>query len=533
MRRASATLAAAGPAVSAPGAPPPLGVVAWSRIGFGPTPGDLVAFQALGATDDERLEALVEQQLDPASIPDTDAETRIAASGYQTLAKSRAQLWADHVTAGPPWSERMRPVREIALASFLRAVYSRRQLVEVLADFWHNHFNVYAWDFWTGPTWVHYDRDVIRAHLLGNFRQMLEAVAKSPPMLFYLDNWTSAADGPNENYSRELLELHTLGSEHYLGTLPASQVPLDGGGTPVAFVDEDVFALTRCLTGWSIAGDPWWDPSNGDGSFLFRAGWHDGGAKTLLGVELPAGQPGEQDGQDALDLLAAHPGTGRHIARKLCRRLIGDEPPVSIVETAAQLFTAQVSAPDQLEQVVRVILLSDEFKTTWGDKVRRPFEIVVGAMRAGGADFPFVDGDPDTDTFDWLYYNTGQDLFSWRAPNGYPDAKEDWVSTGPRVMCWRLLNWLVDSRDDLDNYRLDAFAQTPAGVRSANALVDFWVDRVLGRTIADGDRQELVELMAQGHNPDFDLPLDTDTSTRERLQALLGLIFMMPEFLWK
>ncbi len=511
--------------------PPPAGVLAYHRAAFGPRPGDLDDFDALGTTDPERLQIWVDQQLDPAGIDDSDAENRIAASGYTTLNKTLQQLWVDHAVAEPPWQERIRPATETMLVTHLKAVYSRRQLFEVLADFWHNHFNVYAYDFWQGPVWVHYDRDVIRPHLLGNFRQMVEAVAKSTAMLFYLDNWLNSLDGPNENFARELLELHTLGAENYYGTIPRDQVPDGPGGVKVGFVDEDVFSVARCFTGWSISGDPWWDPYTGDGTFLYRHDWHEPAAKNVLGVDLPAGQGPEQDGHDVLDLLASHPGTGRFIAGKLCRRLIGDSPPQGVVDAAAAVFTSQAAAADQLAQVVRTILLSPAFLATWGDKVKRPFEIATSALRAGDADFPFVIDDEDTDTFRWLYYNTGQNLFSWHPPNGYPDSAEAWVTSSPRVMSWRLLNWLVDVTDPSGNRRLDAYAATPPQVRSANQLANFWIDRLLGRAMPAQERQEIVDFMAQGHNPDFDLPLDSDPEVRDRLQSMVGLVFMSPEFL--
>ncbi|MGB5658053.1 MAG: DUF1800 domain-containing protein, partial [Thermoanaerobaculia bacterium] len=518
-------------AEAAPLEAPPVGVVAFNRMAFGPRPGDLDAFEALGGTDEARLLAFVDQQLAPESIDDSEAEARIAASGFTTINKSLSQLWVDHAVGDPDWEVRIRPVVETQLSTFIRAVYSRRQLLQVLADFWHNHFNVYGWDFWEAPVFVHYDRDVIRPNVLGNFRTMLEAVAKSTDMLFYLDNWQSSKDGPNENFARELLELHTLGSENYFGAIPRNQVPTDGDGIAVGFVDEDVFSVARCLTGWSVDGDPWWDPTTGNGTYLYRHDWHDLAAKNVLGLDLPANQPAEKDGHDVLDLLAAHPGTGRYIARKLCSRLIGDQPPEGIVDAAAAVFTAQVDAPDQIAQVVRAILLSDEFRSTWGDKVKRPFEIAVSTLRAGDADFPFIEGNGDTDTFEWLYYNTGQYLFGWHPPNGYPDFKEAWISSGPRVMGWRLTNWLIDVQDSADTYRMDAVSQTPPQARSARAITEFWVDRILGRPATSETSEELIDFMAQGRNPDFDLPLDTDVGTQERLQTLLGLIFMTPEFL--
>ena len=535
MERRSVALAPAAAPRGRAGEPalPPLAVVLHNRAAFGPRPGDLAAFAALGASDGARLEAWLDEQLDPAAIDDGACDARLAASGYQTLGKSLGELWQDHFVADDlDWRDRIRPIYETTLATFLRGVYSRRQLFEVIVEFWHNHFSVYGWESVEQATWVHYDRDVIRANALGNFRQMLEAVAKSTPMLVYLDNWLSSEDGPNENYARELLELHTLGDEHYFGAVPRGEVPVDGAGVQVGFVDEDVFAVTRALTGWSLDADPWWDLESGDGGYSYRHDWHDTGPKNVLGVDLPAGR-GEQDGLDVLDLLANHPATARFVAGKLCRRLLGDFPPASVVDAAAAVFTAQAGAGDQIARVVRTIIESPEFAATWGAKVKRPFEIVVGALRAGDADFPFIEDDPDSESLDWRFYLTGHAPFSWHPPNGYPDVAGAWTGTSPRVMTWRLTNWLVDVEDENDDYRLDATSQTPAGLRTANELVDFWIDRVFGRPLDAAVRQELVEFMAQGHNPDFDLPLDSDEDTRERLQSLLGLMFLSPDFLWR
>ena len=513
--------------------PPSAAIIALNRMAFGPRPGDVEAFNALGATDAGRLTAYVDQQLNPASIDDSAAEARLAQSGFTTLGKSLTQLWQDHVLNDPPWEVHMRPFWETELTTWIRAVHSRRQLVEVMADFWHNHFNVFAEEFLIGAVWVHTDRDAIRAHVLGNFRQMLEAVARTPTMLYYLDNAVNSADGPNENYARELLELHGLGAENFLGAIPQGDVPLDGQGRPIGYVDEDVTAAARCLTGWTVR-DRSWDPDFGDtGEFFYYDDWHDHSAKTILGVDLPANQASMKDGQDLFDLIAQHPGTGRFIARKLCRRLIGDFPPQSVVDAAAAVFTAQWAAPDQIAQVVRTILLSDAFFNTWGEKIKRPFEAVAGALRAIQGDFAFQLEDSNTNYFLYMYYHTGQPLFGWHPPNGYPDVKDAWKSTSPRVGVWRLMNMFVQVEDDNDNFVMDILGQTPPEVRSANALVDFWSERILGQSMAAPERENLVVYMAQGFNPDFDLPVDSDNFVQDRLRGLIALILMSPSFHWR
>ena len=506
---------------------PPLSTIALNRMGFGPRPGDVDAFNALGGSDDARLAAYVAQQLNPASIDDSVFEARVAAAGFQTLNKSLTQLWADHIAANPDYSYRMLPIKEVEVMAFNRAMHSKRQLLEVLADFWHNHFNVYGWDYEVGPVFVHYDRDVIRAHALGNFRQMVEAVAKSPAMLVYLNNRTNSGGNPNENFARELFELHTMGAENYMGVMPQSNVPRDGG-KPVAYVDEDVYGATTCFTGWRI--------NENTGEFFYDSTMHFNYQKVVFGEIIPPDQPPEQDGKDVLDMLVAHPGTGRHIARKLCRRFISDSPPDDLVNAAGAVFTAQKDAPDQLKQVLEVILLSEAFKSTWGEKIKRPFEFAVSVLRALDADHFFLVEDAPTDDFLWLYQAMGQELFYMHVPTGYPDEKEDWTGSGSMLFRWRLANWLVDDSKDVgstNEYWADVVSQTPSNVRSPNELVDFWTYRLLGRSLDNASRQIVLDFIAQGRNPDFDLPLDTDGDVQERLRSMVGLIFNSPDFQWR
>ena len=516
----------------------PAAVVALNRMGFGPRPGHIAQFNGLGANDTERMAAYVAQQLDPEAIDDSLMEARIAAANFASVGLSEdpdtylAILWDWYVNDNAPGGENSSaiPRDELVRASMIRAIYSKRQLLQVLADFWHNHFNVYIdVSSWVRASMPHLDL-LIRNHALGNFRVLLEEVAKSTAMLRYLDNYTNSNAGPNENFSRELFELHTLGAENYLGVMQQNEVPPDGDGFPLGYVDADVFESTRCFTGWSFSNGT---GADGDtGLFYYRPEWHDRFQKFILGDFIPADQTDMKDGRDVLDALASHPGTGRHLARKLCQRFISDNPPQSVVDAAAAVFTEQWQAADQIKQVVETILLSDEFLSTWGQKIKRPYEIAVSAMRAGGSTFtPGVDSG-DTNSFIWRYDGTGQRLFGWPAPNGYPDVRGAWKSMTPRVMSWRLCGWLVEFRDDLDNYYMDGVAQTPVDVRSANDLVDFWSDRILGRALELDDREEVVQFMAQGINPEFDLNLDDD-DTRERLRSMVGLLFMSPEFLWR
>jgi uncharacterized protein (DUF1800 family) len=515
---------------AAGGAPalPALGVLALNRMGFGPRPGDLEAFNALAGTPEACLEAYIAQQLNPTSIDDSACDSIIAGYQFQTLNKSLAQLWADHVLKeGISWDERTRPAWETEWVTFLKAVYSKRQLVEVLADHWHNHFNVYGYDYWTAPVWVHYDRDVIRANSFGNFREMVHAVAQSPAMLYYLDNQSNSGGNPNENFARELFELHTLGAENYFGVKPLVPVPggfehpapKDANGRPLMYVDADVYGATTCFTGWRADSDT--------GLFKFDAAAHFPYQKFVLGSAIPDSQ-GIQDGYDVLDLLCRHPGAARYLCRKLCRRLISDTPPEQVVQAAADVFMANLDAPDQLKQVVQTILLSTEFRTTWGEKIKRPFEYTASILRASEADFT-----PDDDSFQWMYRNMGQELFSWQPPNGYPDFRNAWSSTMPMLQRWRMVNWLIEWRyggegANKDEFRLNFI--NPEGITTPIAIVDYWSQRLLGRLLPENERILIIEFMAHGRDPQSGLPIDQIT---ERLRYMLALIFLSPSFQWR
>jgi uncharacterized protein (DUF1800 family) len=235
---------------------------------------------------------------------------------------------------------------------------------------------------------------------------------------------------------------------------------------------------------------------------------------------LPSDQAPMKDGRDVLDIITGHPGTARHIARKLCRRLISDTPPQEVVDEAAAVFLAQKNAPDQLKQVVRTILLSDAFANTWGQKVKRSFEAVMGALRATAANFT------PSDDFGWNYENGGQPLFSHAAPNGYADLKEAWTSTMSFLQRWRMANYLIEGW--LDGTTIDLVSQMPANIRTPNAVADFWIARLLGRPMHPPEnRTPIVEFIAQGRNPDFDLPQDLLV---DRLPRMVELILMAPDF---
>lgn len=547
-------------------AAPSAEVRALRRLGFGYRPTDLTHFNSLGGSFSQRLAAYVDEQLNgyhPAWPPvnDPNLTAVLAGSNFETLTDSLATMWQERVVADPGWPVAYYPVFEIQYLAFLRATYSQWQLAEVLADFWHTHFSVNGTGFLIGSVFVHYDRDVIRAHMLGNFRQMLEAVAKSTAMMVYLDNLSNHKDGPNENYARELQELHTLGAVHSYGFTPAAQIPavqpLAGSsaalpaGLKAGYSEADVRSVTRCLTGWSISNE-WTDGAN-TGLYIYLPDWHDTNPKAVMGV--PITQTGEQEFRQVLDILAVHPNTARYVCTKLCRRLIGDNPPNSVIENAARVFNDQWQAPDQLKQVVRAIILSPEFSatTTWGAKVKRPFETVAGAMRSCGLNFKLQRGD-DAGTQDqklsqyfyWTMDGTGHMPFTRETPDGFPDKQDTWLGSTPLMMSWQCVNWLFNAWVNNGEFRpIDAAATTKLALavnqRTATQIVDYWVNRVLGLSAAQIDaarRQKLIAFMRQDA-PTADTPLDLDQDgwdnaawrayVPQRVQTLVASLLMLPE----
>ncbi len=535
-----------------PGAPttaPPLtprekAVHVLNRLGFGPRPGDVDRVMEMG------VGTWIDQQLHPERISDRDLEGRLG--GLPTLTMSSADLFERFerplrearrkVQAGkdgtaaanvsdaeleqmremiPPENRPRRILEELAASRILRAVYSQRQLNEVLVDFWMNHFNVFASKGLDRVFVSAFERDTVRPRIWGRFEDLLMATAKSPAMLFYLDNaqsiadeahrpaprpralWTrygflraveaqsgalkKAGDGLNENYARELMELHTLG--------------VDGG-----YTQKDVTELARALTGWSIdrrGGEP--------GGFLFRARVHDEGAKTILGVRLAAGG-GIEDGEKMIRILARHPATARHIALELCHRLVADDPPRALVDRVARRFLA---SDGDLRETVRAIVESPEFfdRTTFRSKVKSPFEYVVSAIRATGAE---TDGRIPVAR---AIAQMGEPLYLCQAPTGYSDAASAWVNTGALVA--RLNFALALAANRIPGTQIDlartACPGAPEGVPElALALT--------GGDLTPGSLRTIEKRLT-------DSPASADDPTADtQLPVVAGLILGSPEF---
>ena len=453
--------------ISAAGAPSDDKTIAHvlDRLGYGARPGDIEQVRRTGVM------SYIDRQLHPEKINDSALEARLAP--LETINLSTAQIAREYflpaeqarrqqkqaqaqtdpndVSATKPqqtpaiMNER-RVVAELDAQKILRATYSERQFEQVLTDFWFNHFNVFAGKGAERIMLTEYERDTIRPHVLGSFRDLLGATAHSPAMLFYLDNWMSTdPNGPhmtmsddmrrrnggrlfgvrrpgfppmpqrpqaqqnaqnkrptglNENYGRELMELHTLG--------------VDGG-----YTQQDVIEVARCFTGWTIA-----QPRQG-GGYRFDPRMHDDGEKHVLGHTIKAGG-GEKDGEEVLDILANHPSTAKFISTKLARRFVGDDPPPALVDRAAKRF---LDTRGDLREVVRTIVESPEFfaAEAYRAKVKSPFEFMVSALRATGADIQGPVG------LIRALQQLGMPLYQVQPPTGYGDTAETWVNTGGLV----------------------------------------------------------------------------------------------------
>ena len=315
--------------------------------------------------------------------------------------------------------------RDLMEGKLLRAVYSNRQLEEVLADFWFNHFNVFLDKGADRYLVTGYEREAIRPHVLGKFRDLLAATAKSPAMLFYLDNWQSVgpnapqgrgkkgSSGLNENYGRELLELHTLG--------------VDGG-----YTQKDVTEAARCFTGWTIN-----QPQRG-GSFVFNRRAHDDGEKMVLGVKIPAGG-GIQDGEKVLDIVAHHPSTARFISKKLAMRFVADDPPEALVQRMADTFTR---TDGDLRAVMKIMLESKEFFSVaaYRSKMKSPLEMVASAARAVHADIDYAF--PLANQVSQL----GQPLYRKQEPTGYSNNSREWMNSAGLMARMNFALQLADNK---------------------------------------------------------------------------------------
>jgi len=464
-----------------------------NRLGFGARPGDIARIQKMG------IDAYIDQQLHPERIDDSACDTALV--HLDTLNMTSSHLLDDYYgdikrflmmqsmsgnaaemkmrygvdiakNAAPTTKpanpflpqelakrDGMRAIGQMQEEKLIRAIMSQRQLNEVMVDFWTNHFNIDMRKDSCRALKPADDRDVIRPHIWGRFRDLLGASAHSAAMLVYLNNNDNSVvrdrsnaektvismylsyklgmraqgvisdkEGPNENYGREIMELHTLG--------------VDGG-----YTQKDVQEVARCFTGWSF--------NAGTGAFEFQANRHDNGQKVVLGHVIPAGG-GIIDGEAVLDILAEHPATAHHISYELCQRLVCDDPPADLVNRVADVF---LDTDGDLREVVKAIVTSPEFFSPkyYRAKIKSPLEYAISAVRSTGAilaDLPggtaqrlretveasaamgYGDAAAHTEKRQSLarhIYDMGEPLFAYSAPTGYPENSAEWVNSGALI----------------------------------------------------------------------------------------------------
>ena len=487
---------------------------ALDRLAYGPRPGEVDAVAAGGVMN------WIDGQLSPDQLDDRLVAER--ATAFLILRydpRDLARLYAaarnerrEGRQGGKDEEMGRRLAGEVEQLAVVRAALSRRQLYEVMVDFWANHFNVFfgkGADRVLAPSYI---EETLRPRAFGKFADLLIATARSPAMLFYLDNWESVAPGSappavtrprlgarpwfgrgryvpgfsrepaqadsqrqrvlermpkgiNENYARELLELHTLG--------------VDGG-----YTQQDVIEVARIFTGWSIKR-----PQQG-GGFEFHDWAHDDGEKTVLGVRFPAGH-GTDEGVRLLKLLASLPATMHHVSRKLCQRLVNDEPPDGCVDDAV---AAWKRSSGDMREVVRAIVHGPDF---WAPqniraKVKTPLEFVVSAVRAVG-------GDPDTTPrLAQVVARLGQPLYRHVAPDGYPEREEAWVNSGALLDRMNVAVALAAGRLPGVTVALEAVAPATADAEQLIAAVN---DGVLGGAMSDNTRRVIRDELAAAPDP--------------------------------
>jgi len=527
---------------------PPFAVRVLNKAANGPARGDVAAFNALGSNDTARLAAWVDQQLNPnGADPEVDVRLNgltFPGQPYDTINKSNIALWNEHVRNGD-FGMRNRPREQSQRLMLLRGAYSRWQLREVLADFWHNHFNIDIElnDQSRGyfPAW---DRDV-RQHMFGNFLDMLRNTTRNAAMLYYLDNAFNTWPNPNENYAREVLELHTLGAlENYAGAVDPNTVPDNSKGERAAYTEIDVFQFARALTGWGVADGRQGDPLD-NGTFLFRANRHydEHALEPIEVMDISIGSNGgSNDVEQILTYLARHYGTARFIATKLCRRLVGDNVSEALISSTADEFWDRRLQSNQLREVYRHVLLSDEFKDTWGDKAKRPTETLLRVWRALDVDFTPRHGEEGiSGGFLGRLEQAGHRPYEMEPPTGYPDFKGFWQGTGSLVFTWRTITYLLTRNNDGDisidlvgktNQLVPTVSQrTPANVVSA------WLQLAYGFLPETATVNKAAQFMAQiagvGINEQLENSMDTGNTNNggeynRVLRATLGLIMLLP-----
>lgn len=422
------------------------------------------------------------------------------------------------------YAERIRPGEEVISASLIRATHAPAQLREVMTQFWHDHFNVHALkDEFVAVFFPAYDAG-LRAHALGNFRALLGHVAQSPAMLVYLTNDESRASPANENFARELLELHTMGAGAYLSDRHRQwhEVPGAREGLAEGYLDADVWEVARAFTGWTV-GDGRWVAEGmttpKTGRMAYVAAWHDPYQKRILGREFAAHGGPMADGEAVLDLLAAHPATARFVCAKIARRLLADEPDPALVDRLAGVFAAGADAPDQIARVIRALVTDPAFAATPPAKLRRPFEFLVALLRATGAEVAATDLG-----WHWELARAGWMQHAFAPPTGHPDRLGDWASG---VVLLRMAELALYAQEPWLGLVKEGLGQRlPPGLHSYGAIAAHWQDR-----IGTGAGLPAGALAAAGIDPDW-VP---ETADERAAASALGVAVaaLSPGFLFR
>jgi uncharacterized protein (DUF1800 family) len=517
------------------------------RLGTGAGPNEAAVFDRSGYA------AWLDQQLNPPKGDDSATAQRLAKAAlrikYDAGDATKDQQWAavdemrplklldqpidqnwslldNHKFAG---QERRRAVLEVISATVIRWTHSAYPLREVMAQFWHDHFNVDAWDQdQVGLALPTYDRDVIRPHCLGNFRAFLEAVATSTAMLYYLSNHSSRAGSANENYAREMFELHTLGAPAYLNDTYDRwrEVPGALNGKPIGYIDQDVYEAARALTGWTVEDGSSIDGQRklpATGRFAYVETWHDGYQKRVLATEFDAFQPAQADGRKVFDLVAFHPATAQYICTKLVRRLVSDTPPQAVVDRAVAVWTRFQRAPDQIARTVRTIAESPEFRQTAGQKLRRPLALAAAFARATGIDMSPSEG------LIYALANAGQRLFGFPTPNGLADDAASFLGTSAMRQRWGLVLALADNVWGTGPCQPSAVMApgTSPGMSSAREAAAWWLQTFDGDASAD----KIAAIAAAiGGNPDQPVGPINHPETEKKLAHIAAFAAMAPGF---
>lgn len=439
-----------------------------NRATYGPRPGQVADVERVGK------ERWLRRQLDYDSINDKEVDWKLRRFDSLQMRSEDLMSFGRNQTF---------IVNELVQATILRAVYSKRELFEVMVGFWSDHFSINHFKDTDTVIFLKTidDRDVIRRHTLGKFSDLLKASAHSPAMLHYLDNTANEKSHPNENYAREIMELHTLG--------------VDGG-----YTETDIQEVARCLTGWSISGR---------GHFTFREEWHDDGKKVVLGQEIPAGG-GRKDGDKVLDILINHPSTARFVSTKLVRRFVADDPPPNMIDACVQ--TWQATGGD-IKQIMFTLFTHPDFEQA-PPKLKRPYELLLSILRTTNARY-----DGDDGLIDWLV-RLGHRPFGWVTPDGFPDVADIWANN--LFGYWQLERAAL--HNELSGVDLDIWdiAKHVGVDDKADKMIDFFGRMFYSRTLNPTEEAAIKGFYSDSGR--FSQDLSKDTNRRRMLDTLMILI---------